>query len=142
MDHVERSVPAEPGVAQDLPDRGPLFEVLFQHAGDELLGLGGAGVPDGVGEVEGLVEYLVDDGVVLLADEGRVAGEEDEEEDAQRPDVALAVVEAVDDLRGNVVDLRSPSPTVPVQRRSLGWPSSKRSAEPKSMSLRELNCSL
>lgn len=135
-------MPADPGIVEDLPDRRPLLEVLLQHPGDQAFGLAGARLPDGVGEVERLVEDLVDDGVVLLADEGRVARQQHEEQDAQRPDVALAVVELVDDLGRDVVDLRRTSGTVPVQRRSRGWFSSNLRAEPKSMSLSELNFSL
>ena len=142
MHHVQRAVPADPGVGQNLADGEALLEVLLEHPGDELLGLIGARLPDGAGEVERLVEDLVDDGLVLLADEGRVARQQHEEEDAQRPDVALAVVELVDHLGRDVVDLRGPKRTVPVQRRSRGLLSSNLRAEPKSMSLSELHCSL
>lgn len=142
MDHVQRAISADPWVIQDFADRHSLLKVLLQHPGDQMFGLVGARLPDGVGEVEGLVEYLVNDGVVLLTDERRVARQQHEQEDAQGPDVALAIVELVYHLGSDVVDLHITSLTVPVHLRSRGWLSSNFRAEPKSISLSELNFSL
>lgn len=75
VDDVLRAKLTDPGVCKDLSNAYSLFEILLEHASDEGDGLAGAGLPDGIGEGEGLIEDSVDDDLVFLADKGGVAGE-------------------------------------------------------------------
>jgi hypothetical protein len=84
--------------------REALVGVDDEDLADEVLGGGGDDVP--LLRVHGELARadLVEEGVLVLVGEGRVAAEEDVEDDAQRPDVALGAVLGVgrDHLGRNV----------------------------------------
>eukprot|EP00353_Schmidingerella_taraikaensis_P006483 CAMPEP_0185583886 /NCGR_PEP_ID=MMETSP0434-20130131/28483_1 /TAXON_ID=626734 ORGANISM="Favella taraikaensis, Strain Fe Narragansett Bay" /NCGR_SAMPLE_ID=MMETSP0434 /ASSEMBLY_ACC=CAM_ASM_000379 /LENGTH=122 /DNA_ID=CAMNT_0028203289 /DNA_START=738 /DNA_END=1106 /DNA_ORIENTATION=- len=93
----------EPGVAEAVLSRDALGGVLMKHARNQILGRLRHAIP--VCGVEGklLLDDVAEDLFVVVAFEGRVAAQEDEEDDAEGPHIALLVVVTLEHLGGDVV---------------------------------------
>ena len=81
----------------------PLGGVLLEHLADEVLGCIGDSVPVGGVESEWLLQDIAEDLFVIIAFEGRVPAEEDEEDDTETPDIARFVIATLEDLGGDIV---------------------------------------
>ena len=92
----------KPGVLEGISRRDAVF-FFAEDAGDKVLSLGADLVPAGAFERVLADLDLVNDLFVCLAVEGRFAREEDVQDDADAPDVALLTVGAMDDFRCHVV---------------------------------------
>lgn len=69
----------------------------------------------GIVTVKSILElsHFLDDGFVTVAVEGRDCGEEDVEDDASRPNIAVLIIWASNNFRSDVVRLCQPRITVP-----------------------------
>ena len=94
---------SDPGVGQHLLCRVSALGVPVQQVGDQVLGLAGNRVPHRLAKSEGTGLDRLQDLLVVVAVEGRVARQHHEQDHPQTPDIALLVVGAREDLGGHVV---------------------------------------
>jgi len=93
----------EPLVFQALGSRRTEALVEGQHLGDEILGKRGDIIPDLIAEAELTRKDLVEQLVLCLCIEGKVATEKHVQDDTDRPDIAKIVVDALlKNLRSHV----------------------------------------
>ena len=93
----------EPWVLEALLRADSASRVLLQHLGNQVFCRVGDVGPVSRVEREWLLENVPENFLVVIALERRVAAEEDEEDDAEGPDVAGLVVVALEHLRRDVV---------------------------------------
>ena len=99
---AEIGLPLEPRMLeQGLAARAPC-RVQIEHHGDELLGVVRNPVPNLVVEIEVAVLDLVQDFGALLRVEGRHPAQDEVQKHPARPDIALLVVGAFQDLRRDI----------------------------------------
>ena len=98
-----RAVVRDPGVLQGHLGRGALVHVVGQQLRDQVLRLVRHRRPAGVRERELPDAHLLHDLLVALPVEGGHPRQDDVQDHAARPDVALLVVLLVEDLGGDVV---------------------------------------
>ena len=90
-------------LTEDLERREAVLGVDVEHLPDEILGSRRDMRPWLAGEVKLAAEDGGEDAVLILRPEGRHAGEEDVEHDADAPDVGLWPVPPLEHLRRDVV---------------------------------------
>mmetsp|Transcript_13014 Transcript_13014/g.35714 ORF Transcript_13014/g.35714 Transcript_13014/m.35714 type:complete len:332 (-) Transcript_13014:1037-2032(-) len=96
-------LPLEPGICERCLCRGPAGDIGREHVVDHCLGIGGDFVPIGGREFEVPPLDLLEDGLVIVTVEGRIATKQDVQDDTNAPNVALLVVLSPQHLRCHVV---------------------------------------
>jgi len=96
-------VQLEPLVLKALGGRNSFGRVLGEHLAEQVFGLLTVDVPIGGVESQLLLEHVFENFLVGIALEGRVAAQENEQNDSERPHVALSAVVAAQNLGSYVV---------------------------------------
>jgi hypothetical protein len=94
-----------PRILQDIWYLNPFLKIFFQHRGNKFLNIFGSLIPNRIIEAQRLINNLLHDNLMTPSQERCISREQNIENNAKWPNIALIIIEFIDHFRSEIVNL-------------------------------------